>query len=389
MAERRAALKEQQGDLRSRIRSLRQEISSGEDSRAAAADELKEIESAISDANRQLHRLGEQRQTLEEEVRDLEGQIRQQQQRMSTQQARLSRLLHQRYLHGSPEALQLLLAGRDPNQIGVDHHLLTLLAKATADLIADLRHKAEELKRLADAARDKTEELATLEATREKARLALVDKQAERRKLLAQLATKIRGQRKELGSLEKDEKRLGKLIAGLTRILRKPPKPRPKPKAKVTTQAPQAETRPPVPDESPAETSGPGLAALKGRLPMPVSGTIANRYGQPRPEGGTTWKGLFIRADEGSPVRAVAAGQVVHADWLRGFGNLLIIDHGSDYLSVYGHNQSLVRETGDQVQAGEVIATVGSSGGSAESGLYFELRRQGRTLDPRPWIRSR
>ena len=118
---------------------------------------------------------------------------------------------------------------------------------------------------------------------------------------------------------------------------------------------------------------------------LPTRGVVSNRFGSARQEG-STWKGLFIRAAAGSEVRAIAGGRVVFADWMRGFGNLLIVDHGGSYLSIYGNNESLLKQTGDTLRGGEVIATVGNSGGNPESGLYFELRYQGQPLDPLKWV---
>ncbi|MCX7145981.1 MAG: peptidoglycan DD-metalloendopeptidase family protein [Sulfuritalea sp.] len=122
---------------------------------------------------------------------------------------------------------------------------------------------------------------------------------------------------------------------------------------------------------------------------MPVKGTIAGRFGSPRAESGASWKGVFIRAAEGAEVKAVAAGAVVFSDWLRGFGNLLIIDHGDDFLSVYGNNESLLAAVGAAVKGGESIATVGNSGGNPDSGLYFELRHRGLPFDPLKWASNR
>ena len=121
---------------------------------------------------------------------------------------------------------------------------------------------------------------------------------------------------------------------------------------------------------------------LKGRLPAPVRGA-------PRPAASPSPKGVFFRAPEGDEVHAVAAGRVVFADWLRGYGNLLILDHGDDYLSIYANNEAVLRRVGDAVHAGDVVATVGASGGNEASGLYFELRHRGRAFDPGPWLRSR
>ena len=118
---------------------------------------------------------------------------------------------------------------------------------------------------------------------------------------------------------------------------------------------------------------------------LPVRGAVTNRFGAARPEGGT-WKGIFIRAAAGSEVKAIAGGRVVFADWMRGFGNLLIIDHGRGYLSIYGNNDALLKQTGDTLRGGEAIAAAGSSGGNAESGLYFEIRHQGKPIDPLKWV---
>ena len=128
---------------------------------------------------------------------------------------------------------------------------------------------------------------------------------------------------------------------------------------------------------------------LKGRLKLPVTGELTNRFGGQRADTGTAWKGLFIRASTGSSVKALGPGSVVFADWLRGFGNLLIIDHGDGYMSLYGNNEAVLKQEGEQVTAGEIIATVGNSGGNPESGLYFEVRYHSRPIDPLQWVGRR
>jgi septal ring factor EnvC (AmiA/AmiB activator) len=138
----------------------------------------------------------------------------------------------------------------------------------------------------------------------------------------------------------------------------------------------------------PGQVSG-AFSALRGKLRLPVAGQIVSRYGSARAEGGAAWKGLFIRAKEGDPIHAVAAGKIVFAEWLRGFGNLLIIDHGNDFLSVYANNEALRGAVGATVTAGQLIATAGNSGGYPDPGLYFELRHRGRAFDPLKWIGTR
>ena len=136
---------------------------------------------------------------------------------------------------------------------------------------------------------------------------------------------------------------------------------------------------------APAAPAG-AFVAQKGQLRAPVSGKVAAKFGTKRGDG-PSWKGVFIRAAEGSDVRAVAAGRVVFAEWLRGFGNLIIVDHGGQYMSIYGNNQALLKRAGDIVKAGDPIASAGNSGGNEESGLYFELRHQGTAFDPAGWVK--
>jgi len=136
---------------------------------------------------------------------------------------------------------------------------------------------------------------------------------------------------------------------------------------------------------APAAPAG-AFAALKGQLRSPVAGKVAAKFGSRRGDG-PSWKGVFIRASEGTEVHAVAGGRVVFADWLRGFGNLIIVDHGGQYMSIYGNNQTLFKRIGEVVKPGDAIASTGSSGGNEESGLYFELRHQGAAFDPAGWVK--
>jgi septal ring factor EnvC (AmiA/AmiB activator) len=135
-----------------------------------------------------------------------------------------------------------------------------------------------------------------------------------------------------------------------------------------------------------SQTRNVPFSSLRGKLRLPVRGELTGRFGAPRGAAGTEAKGVFIRAPEGQPVRAVAHGQVVYADWMRGFGNLMIVDHGEAFLSIYANNESLLKQVGDAVAAGESVATTGASGGNEETGLYFELRHLGRAFDPLRWV---
>jgi septal ring factor EnvC (AmiA/AmiB activator) len=127
---------------------------------------------------------------------------------------------------------------------------------------------------------------------------------------------------------------------------------------------------------------------LKGKLPWPVSGRLAGEYGQPREGGTVKWTGVLIEASQGTPVRAIYRGRVAFADWLPGLGLLLVLDHGDGYMSLYGHNQSLLKEPGDSVSPGETIARIGDTGGQARPALYFEIRAKGEPVNPHDWIKK-
>ena len=186
--------------------------------------------------------------------------------------------------------------------------------------------------------------------------------------------------------MQRDEKRLSQLIERLAKIIATKPVPRKETRSSVKKSAvgwaePVGINNENTPEAAPAGN----FAQLKGRLRLPARGVVSNRFGSPRQEG-SSWKGLFIQASLGVEVKAIAGGRVVFADWMRGFGNLMIVDHGDNYLTIYGNNEALLKQVGERVRGGDSIASVGNSGGNAESGLYFELRHQGQPLDPIKWV---
>ena len=185
----------------------------------------------------------------------------------------------------------------------------------------------------------------------------LVEQRENRAALLAQLAGQIDGDAARLQELERNRKDLEVLIERLTDVLADIP-------ADLGSEA--------------------GIRQQKGRLSMPVKGPVRNAFGQKR-AGGLSWQGWLIGADTGTEVNAIARGRVAFADWLRGYGLLLIIDHGQGYLSLYAHNESLLRDVGDWVESGAVVSIVGSNPGTGQ-GLYFELRRNGAAVDPAGWL---
>jgi len=276
------------------------------------------------------------------------------------------------------EARQL---GRDDNRLS---RLIGDLDKAIAEQ-AEAARRAEEARRRAEAVR-RAQEARLAEEARRKA-------EAERRAEAARQARRSEEARDAARAREQVE-------AAAARDRERGPVALADPDAAGLKPAGQGsgrvvsppDTRPPHDEASGDAPSGQAAASAPGGgnglrhgLPVPVRGTVQGRFGVDRPDGGV-WRGIVLRAAAGTPVKVVAPGTVVYANWLRGFGNLIIVDHGKQYLTVYAYNQSLLKQVGDPVAAGDAIATVGATGGQVESGLYFEIRYRGAPVDPAQWL---
>ena len=354
--------------LRGRIEALKHTLTDAEENRSEASDGLRASEQGVSEANRLLRNIGAQQRAAQADLLRVGEQSRALEAGIASQQRQLGQLLATRYVSGQQDYLRLLLSGRDPNQTARDLHYYSYISRAQADFIRALRRNLAGLAELAREARGKSAELAVLTARQREGRKELLAQQAERRKVLARLATQIRSQRREIRSLERDEARLSRLVEEL---------------AKAISPGGSGRRNEKLPETG--RDAG-VFASLKGKLRLPTRGELINQFGTPRSDGGLSWKGLFIRSASGQEVRAVAAGRVVFAEWMRGFGNLMIIDHGQSYLTIYGNNEALLKQMGDAVNSGDAVATVGNSGGNPDSGLYFEIRHQGKAFDPMRWV---
>ena len=377
----RAESREDLRELQERLETLRREVGRAEESKNFVVDQLRATESAVSDTNRRLYELAAQRKQLKTQLGALESHRHTLDRQADAHQRQLARLLNRQFVNGDTDALKVLLSGHDPNQAARDRYFLSQLAHAKAQSIQQLRDIANDKKQLLTSAREQQQQLEDIERREQESRNQLLMQKKERQETLTQLADRIGNQRREIDNLKRDEQRMTRLIEGLARLASQQKKPRAKVGADETTS--------PVIASPPPSQTMQDFNQWRGKLKLPVKGKIGGRFGQARREGGATWRGMFIRAAEGSEVKAVAAGKVVFADWLRGFGNLLIVDHGDDFLSVYGNNESLLAAVGRPVAAHEIVATVGNSGGNPESGLYFELRHRGQAFDPLTWTTAR
>jgi septal ring factor EnvC (AmiA/AmiB activator) len=366
-----AAPKEELEELRGRIGELQKQLADSEESKAEAGDALRESERAVSETNRKLYQLAEQRRQVNAALTKLRSRARTVEADIAAEQATLSNLLYQQYVTGQSDAVKLVLNREDPNEIARQLHYLGYVSRARAELLASLRYNLANLEKLADETRDKSAELRALQNEEASQKRRLENEKAERQRVYSRVSSEIAQSRKQLSTLKRDEERLTRLIERLAKeVARK------KPGKRITNQA------------LPSADSGSGpFRKLKGRLRLPVLGELMNRFGSQRKDSGLSWKGLFISAEPGREVKAIAGGRVVYADWLRGFGNLMIVDHGDGYMSLYGNNEALLKQVGDETRAGDTIAAIGNSGGNPDSGLYFELRYQGKPFDPLPWVK--
>ena len=351
------APREQLEALRERITELRQTIEAKSGEKTALSRHLREAESEIGRRARKLRvldgRLVRQRERLDELNRRLAGQHQQ----MQAQRAALARQVRTAYAMGRQERIKILLNQQDPALISRAMVYYDYLSRARAAKMAEIRADTEKLRETEREIRVEEQALAGLHELQAAELATLRESQEARREVVARLTRELGDEGRRLDRLVGDEQRLQSLLDGLEQAL-----------SDIPVGHPQAAS----------------FGGLRGRLPWPTQGRVTTRFGAPR-LGSLVWDGVMIAAPEGREVRAVHHGRVAFADWLRGFGLLLIVDHGDGYMTLYGHNQSLFKEVGDWVDTDEPIALVGASGGRDQPGVYFGIRHQGRPVDPARW----
>lgn len=343
--------------LRGEISSIQQRIDRDLGERDQYLEELAGAERRVSAARRASRETAASLDTIGDQIADLELQRGELEDDVAEHAHSLARQLSVAYRHGTGSRLKMLLNQDDPRrvsrQLAYHGYLTRARLKAMERLnesLAELARTGEELARQQQAQQQllerEQEELARLERAR-----------SEREQTLARLEERIRDDRERIDELEQDAAELTRLLGELAAAL----------------------------VDVPPDFEVAAFAELRGRLPTPVNGRVVRSFGEQR-GGDLQWSGWLIRAESGETVRTVAHGRVAYAEWLRGYGLLIIIDHGDGFMSLYAHNESLLRDVGDWVSPGEQIATVGNTGGVDEFGVYFELRHDGRPIDPVRWV---
>lgn len=363
--------------IQKKIQRIKKQLSKAKKEQNDVADALKQSETAISQASKALYKIKDEQAQIEAKLKQLKKQSLTVNDKLGLQQKQLGKLLYQQYAQGSQNYTKLILQSKNPSQISRNLKYQSYIAKAHTKLIEDMQKNLNEIKTLDAKTSSTLEKVAQLKTKQEAERKVLVKQKTEKSRVLKKLSKEIAAQRNQIKKLKRDEKRLSELVKKLTKAAKqkkKKVKKKKAPKAIATNQQ--------TPDN---RYAGRKFSSLKGKLRLPVKGQVMNRFGRKRKGSGITWKGLFIRAKEGVSVKSVATGRVVFAEWMRGFGNLIIIDHGSGYMSLYGNNQAILKNVGEKVKGGETIAAVGNTGGNKSNGLYYELRKKSIPFDPLKW----
>ncbi|MBK7471712.1 MAG: peptidoglycan DD-metalloendopeptidase family protein [Betaproteobacteria bacterium] len=366
-------------ELRDKVEALRRELAEAGGEGADAADALRESERAISEAVRALAELEARHASLQQQLGAQQAELGALAREQAAHQQMLARLLVEQHRRRQQEPLRMLLQGGGPYEVRRQLVYLRALNAARTDAIAGAEQRAGR----ATALRAETAaRLLELDAVVQSARAQRAVQEKERRarrQTVARIGAQLEQRRRQLATAATDESRLARLVERLGALL----------EARARAAPRAARAPPPDPAARAADAAGnvaAGLARFKGLLKIPAAGELNARFGVPRNGNGPPWKGWFIRAPAGTAVQAVAAGKVVFADWLRGFGNLVIVDHGDGFMSLYGNNDALLQQVGTPIEAGQAVAQAGTSGGAAESGVYFELRQDGVAFDPKDWF---
>ena len=345
--------------VRQRIEHLATDLASTGARYQALQRELEQSERRIGETGRRLHELDQRLERQGERLSELQQQRRQQSSRLQQQRETLAAQIRAAYVMGRQQRLKILLNQQDPAVVSRMLVYYDYLNRARASQMARIGDILEDLRQTEGDIGRQNRRLQALRAEALEQQQQLTARRQQRQQVLDALDRELQDKGARLAALKQDEQQLQALIRRLQETI---------------DDLPQVES-----DKRP-------MKALKGRLGWPVKGRLLARFGS-RKEGNLRWDGVMIGTREGRKVTAVHRGRVAFADWLRGYGLLLIIDHGDGYMTLYGNNQSLFKETGEWVEAGEPVAQAGRSGGRREPGIYFGIRIRGKAVDPRKWCR--
>lgn len=344
--------------LKATMEALRKELESVKGSRNDLLQDLEKSEKEASQLNQRAKELEEQLENSQDTLDDLQTERTQLQDKKQSEQQHVGEYINAAYKLGQQSQLRLLLNQEDPARVSRNLKYYERFIDARSEKIESFVATIERLNTIEPEIQFQKSQLKQQVRSLQRKRDDLAKVHSRRQATLAELNTNIKSQDQRLSAMKLDRKNLEKLLSQVSNYIQD-----------IKIDARQA-----------------SFSSMKGKLPWPTSGKLAKRFGSSRVSNKLKWEGWLIRSNEGSPVRAVHHGHVVFSDYLRGQGMLVIVDHGKGFLSLYAHNQTLYKEIGEWVDQGEVIASVGDSGGQDDHALYFELRHKGKPINPKHWL---
>ena len=343
------------------IEKLKQAIDVKEDSKSQYIRQLKSIELQIGQVSGKIRDINRQIGARKSELASLRDTREQHQRELSRENDYLAEQVYTAFTLGRQERVKLLFSQQDPERLQRNLVYYQYFSNARVALIETVRRNIDRIVETEAKIQQASRELEASQAALTREKQQLDADRDKRESIIASLDRQLKQQGGNLSRLEEEAEQLQRLIDSIRELF----------------------------DATPEnEISRAAFAELKGKLAWPVEGKVMRLFGRNKPFSDLRWQGVVIEAPSGRQVRAVSHGRVAFADWLRGLGNLIIIDHGNSYLSLYGHNESLYKNAGEWVEAGDVIASTGSSGGQKETGLYFEIRKQGKPQNPTGWCKA-
>ena len=363
--------------LQKEINQLDKNIKKNTATKNSLSNELKKKERKISKTKKELYKINKKFKSNKKKIKKLNGQLTKLKKEIKVKKNSLSSRLYQAYTKGNPGYLQMYLDGLSPSQISRESYYIGYYSQHQNDNIESIKKAYKEINKTKTSTKKALRKVASLKKEKEKNAKKLQKQKKEKTKVIKKINKKLNSQKKKKEKLIKNEKKLNAIVSELIKKIEA------ESKKKIVEQEIKPDKKM-VPD---VKFAGINFKKLKGKLKLPVKGKIIRKYNSKRKDTGTRWKGLFIKSKEGNEVYSIATGKIVFADWLDGYGNLIIIDHGKGYMSLYGNNQSLIKQKGEIIKGGSTIAIVGNSGGNSTNGLYYQLRKNSKPFNPLKWTK--
>ena len=347
--------------LQTKIANLKNAIDVKESSKSQYTSQLKDIERDFANISREIRDSEKDINGKIVEMKKLKRSRNKHQQQLVHENDILAKQVYAAFTLGEQEKLKLLFSPGNPGELQRNLVYYQYFSEARADLIETVKNNIDAILESEVSINHTRLELENRNQLLKTQKVQLDQDKLKRRQIISALDQQLKKQGGDLNRLEDEASQLQKLISSIQEILVETPEP------KLDSTA---------------------FAKLRGQLAWPVAGKVEKLFGQQKQLSNLRWQGIMIYAPAGNRVRAVSRGRVAFADWLRGLGYLIIIDHGNSYLSLYGHNESVFKTAGDWVESGDIIGSIGSSGGQQKPGLYFEIRKKGKPQNPARWCKT-